>query len=285
VYRELHRGASSTPLKNSDLDIAVADLLTLAYFFCMRSCEYSDVQGERHTKILCMRNIRFFDDNNRDISKEFNKIQLAISVTLTFEFQKRDIRNDFISHQRSNDTKGGGKMCPVLAAAAIVKRIRSYNVTSIPFADIPINYVRSGEGFYTIPSSTFLQRIRFVVDILGESRLGFKLSEVGTHSNRSGGAMGMFLAGTPIYTIMLMGHWSSDPFMRYIRKQVLQLSHGISSCMLTYNEFYMVPAFVHSHADGGLHCRGGVTLAASTNLHGSHANMSRGMHPAFHLNH
>jgi hypothetical protein len=123
VYRELHRGASSTPLKNSDLDIAVADLLTLAYFFCMRSCEYSDVQGERHTKILCMRNIRFFDDNNRDISKEFNKIHLAISVTLTFEFQKRDIRNDFISHQRSNDTKGGGKMCPVLAAAAIVKRI------------------------------------------------------------------------------------------------------------------------------------------------------------------
>jgi hypothetical protein len=46
VYRELHRVVSSTPLKNSDLDIAVADLLTLAYFFCMRSCEYLDVQGE-----------------------------------------------------------------------------------------------------------------------------------------------------------------------------------------------------------------------------------------------
>jgi hypothetical protein len=221
----------------------------------MHSCEYSDVQGEQRTKILCIRNIRFFDDNNRDISKDFYKIHLAVSVTLTFEFQKRDIQNDIIWHQRSNDTKGG------------------------------VNYVRSGEGFYTIPSSIFLQRIRFVVDILGESRLGFKSSEVGTHSNRSGGAMGMFLAGTPIYTIMLMGRWSSDAFMRYIRKQVLQLSHGISSRMLTYNEFYTVPAFVHSHADGGLHCRGGVTLAASTNLHGSHANMSRGMHPAFHLNH
>jgi hypothetical protein len=206
----------------------------------MHSCEYSDVQGEQRTKILCIRNIRFFDDNNRDISKDFYKIHLAVSVTLTFEFQKRDIQNDIIWHQRSNDTKGG------------------------------VNYVRSGEGFYTIPSSIFLQRIRFVVDILGESRLGFKSSEVGTHSNRSGGAMGMLLAGTPIYTI--------------IRKQVLQLSHGISSRMLTYNEFYTVPAFVHSHADGGLHCRGGVTLAASTNLHGSHANMSRGMHPAFHLN-
>ena len=282
VYWEMHKFAAASSSSSSDLDLTVANILTLAYFFCMRSCEYLDVQGERRTKILCMRNIRFFDDKNRDITREYNKIHLEASVTLTFEFQKRDIRNDIIS----NDSTEGGKMCPVLAAAAIVKRIRSYNISSIPFEDIQINYVKSGGGFFTIPSSVFLQRIRFIVDLLGESRLSFTSSEVGTHSNRSGGAMGMFLAGTPIYTIMLMGRWSSNAFMRYIRKQVLQLSHGISHCMLTYNEFYTVPEFIHSHADGGLHCRGGVTLASSANLHGSHANMSRGgTHPAFHLNH
>jgi hypothetical protein len=73
--------------------------------------------------------------------------------------------------------------------------------------------------------------------------------------------------------------------MRYIRKQVLQLSHSISSKMLTYEEFYTVPEFVHSHADGGLAHREGFTLAASNNLSGTHANMSRGLQPAFHLNH
>jgi len=229
VYWEMHKFAAASSSSSSDLDLTVANILTLAYFFCMRSCEYLDVQGERRTKILCMRNIRFFDDKNRDITREYNKIHLAASVTLTFEFQKRDIRNDIIS----NDSTEGGKMCPVLAAAAIVKRIRSYNISSIPFEDIQINYVKSGGGFFTIPSSVFLQRIRFIVDLLGESRLSFTSSEVGTHSNRSGGAMGMFLAGTPIYTIMLMGRWSSNAFMRYIRKQVLQLSHGISHCMLT----------------------------------------------------
>jgi hypothetical protein len=49
--------------------------------------------------------------------------------------------------------------------------------------------------------------------------------------------MGMLLAGTPVYTIMLMGHWSLEAFMRYLWKQVLSLSHSISNKMLTYEEF------------------------------------------------
>jgi hypothetical protein len=120
---------------------------------------------------------------------------------------------------------------------------------------------------------------------MGPERLGFTANEVGTHSNRLGGAMGMFLAGTPIYMIMLMGRWSLDTFMRYIRKQVLQLSHGISTRMLTYNEFYTVPNFIHSDADGVLNHWGGVTLASTSHVNGSHVNMSKGLHPAFHLNH
>jgi hypothetical protein len=69
---------------------------------------------------------------------------------------------------------------------------------------------------------------------LGQSVLGFLAEEIGTHSNHSGGAMGMFLAGMPMYTIMLMGRRSSDAFMHYIRKQVLSHSHDISAKMLTY---------------------------------------------------
>ncbi len=50
VYREIHRVAAASKNLLSDLDVAVADILTLAFFFCMRSCEYADVQGERRTK-------------------------------------------------------------------------------------------------------------------------------------------------------------------------------------------------------------------------------------------
>jgi hypothetical protein len=236
-------------------------------------------------KLLCIRNIRFFDKNNRDISRYTTRLHQAESVTLTFKFQKRDIRNDIISQQRSYDLQGKGEMCPVRAAAAIVQCISTYDIPPTKLGDTQINLVRLGGMLFTIPSTIFLQKIRRVFNSLGQEKLGFTSADMGTHSNRSGGARSMFLAGTPVYTIMLMGRWSSDAFMQYIRKQVIQLSHSISTKMLTYNEFFMVPDVVHSHADGILQDRGRMTLVSPHNLNGSHANMSRGLHPTFHLNH
>ncbi len=44
-------------------------------------------------------------------------------------------------------------MCPVRAAAEIVKRIHSYNIPKDKINDTPINYIEvDGKGF-TIPSS------------------------------------------------------------------------------------------------------------------------------------
>jgi len=242
VYRELHRVANSSKLL---LDAVIAGLQTMAYFWCLRSCEYSDVQGERRTKLLCVRNFRFFVINNRDISQNWAIIDTAVTVSITFEFQKKEVRNDTISHQQSGDSVEQDKMCPVRATIGLITRIRSYNISLDKLGDLPINYVEfEGKGF-TILSSMILLKICRAVSSLGQELLGFSADEVGTHSNRSGGAMGMFLAGTPVYTIMLMGRWSSDAFMKYIRKQVLSLSHGIATKMLTFERFYTVPDFVH----------------------------------------
>ena len=104
VYRKLHAEANNS---NLPLDKRVAWLQTLAYFWCMRSCEYSDTQGERRTKILCVRNLRFFDDQNRDISSQLDLLSDSITVSITFEFQKKEVTNDTISHQRSGDSIGG----------------------------------------------------------------------------------------------------------------------------------------------------------------------------------
>jgi len=248
VYREMHRQANKSGLV---LDKSIAWLQTIAYFWCMRSCEYSDVEGERRTKTLCVRNFLFFDIDNRDISREYGNLSReAYTVSITFEFQKKEVRNDTISHQLSGDKTDQGEMCPVKAAIAIVLRIVEYDLPPDKLRDTKINYVQfDGKGF-SIPSSMILQRIRQVVTHLGQEHLGFTPEDVGTHSNRSGGAMGMFLAGTPVYTIMLMGRWSSDAFMRYIRKQVLSLSHGIAMKMLTYERFFTVPDFVHAAAEG-----------------------------------
>jgi hypothetical protein len=53
--------------------------------------------------------------------------------------------------------------------------------------------------------------------------------------------MAMYLSGVPVFTIMLLGWWSSDAFLRYIRKQVQEFSSGVSSKMIQKEEFFTIP--------------------------------------------
>ncbi len=213
VYRKIHDQAIKS--SSSVQDITIAWLQVVAFFFCMRSCEYSDVTGERRTKTVCFRNIRFFK-NKKEIPHHSPQIFTATSVSITFEWQKRDIRDDKIIHQRSNDKVGNKIMCPVRACAKLVSNVYRSKISRTKIPDMKINSVISKGKVFTIPSSMVLDRIRTAVRLLVKDSLGFTEDEVGTHSNRSGGAMGMYLAGTPVYTIMLLGRWSSDAFMRYI---------------------------------------------------------------------
>ncbi len=67
---------------------------------------------------------------------------------------------------------------------------------------------------------------------IGETKLGIKCWEIRTHSIWSSPAMAMYLAGVPIFSIMLIGQWSSTAFLKYIWKQVQEFLHGILSKMI-----------------------------------------------------
>jgi hypothetical protein len=47
VYRELYEIVNTQTALQEDVDVAVANIMILAFFFCMCSCEYSEVQGKR----------------------------------------------------------------------------------------------------------------------------------------------------------------------------------------------------------------------------------------------
>jgi hypothetical protein len=47
----------------------------------------------------------------------------------------------------------------------------------------------------------------------------------------------MYLAGVPVFSIMLIGRWSSTAFLKYIRKQVQEFLQGISSKMIEVQSF------------------------------------------------
>ena len=75
----------------------------------------------------------------------------------------------------------------------------------------------------------------------GLERLGFTENDLGTHSIRSGAAMTVYLDEVLVYNIMIIGRWSSDAFLRYIRKQVEHFSHKILCQMIKNQHFTHVP--------------------------------------------
>ena len=87
-----------------------------------------------------------------------------------------------------------------------------------------------------------IHALRDAVGTIGEVKLGIKKEDVGTHSIRLGVAMAMYLGECPVFMIMLIGRWSSDAFLRYIRKQVMEFKEDV-----IVPEFQVHPR--HSHED------------------------------------
>ena len=53
--------------------------------------------------------------------------------------------------------------------------------------------------------------------------------------------MAVYLNEVPVYTIILIGWWSSDAFRGYIQKQVEQFSHSFSARMICHQHFTHIP--------------------------------------------
>ena len=228
ILRELNN------LALTRLEKVMCELFTGAFFFAMRSCEYLKVSGKRRTKIIELGNIRFFK-GRRELTHSDKNLRKADSVSITFELQKRDTKSDTITQYKSNDKR----LCPVIIWANIVQRIRSYPSSSNKST---VNtYVDELGNSYQITGPQLLKQLRRATTAIGHESLGFHACDIGLHSARSGAAMAMYLAGVPVYTIMLLGRWSSDAFLRYIRKQVKEFSKGVSSKMLINEDFFTIP--------------------------------------------
>jgi len=230
ILREFYKLSNS-----SSSDKALCELFIGAFFFAMRSCEYIKVTGYHKTKLLQVKNIRFFR-GKRCLDHKDSLLHMADCVSITFELQKKDTKHDTITQHRS----GNRILCPVRVWASIIKRIISYQTTT---KETAVNtYLLDNNSIHLFTGKELLHRLRLATSSIGSDTLGFTADQIGLHSARSGAAMAMYLAGVPIFTIMLIGRWSSDAFMRYIRKQVKEFSEGISSKMIHHEQFFTIPS-------------------------------------------
>lgn len=103
---------------------------------------------------------------------------------------------------------GDSLLCPVVAGAKFVKRVRS-----IPGSNNEtkrFNFLTEDGKVASIISAQVPPRLRVVVESIGKSKLGFSKDDIGMHLLRSGGAMVMFLSGVPTIVIIRIGRWSSE---------------------------------------------------------------------------
>ena len=212
----------------SETQVAIRELAIGAFFFACRSCEYLKVPAaeKKKTDILKLKNIRFFR-NGHELQHSDAHLEYADNVSLTFPNQKNGIKDDLVTHQRTGDAL----FCPVRTFAKIIKRIRNYTTSN---DDTPISAVWRHKRIDRITSKEMVVALRNAVETYGQSKLGIAKKDIGTHSLRAGAAMSMYLGGCPVYVIMMIGRWSSDAFLSYIRKQVEQFSQNVSSKMLRF---------------------------------------------------
>ena len=178
----------------------LGDLIQIAIYFCLRSCEYTKVTSHTRTTQFRFRDIQFHDAAGiLPFDAPAARIRRATAVTLYLDTQKNSTRGESITMEATGIPFG----CAVGAAAERFLHLRNNDAD----LDTPIcTYFPSNRGTgKSITSSNVVQILRLWAAHIGFQRLGFRPMEIGSNSLRSGGAMTLHQAGISDSTIKVIG--------------------------------------------------------------------------------
>ena len=74
--------------RDTTQDTAVGQLVVVAFFFAMQSCEYSDVEAQRRTTVVQVRDVTFWKGSEQVGLHQTDEIRNAGAVSVTFRKQK-----------------------------------------------------------------------------------------------------------------------------------------------------------------------------------------------------
>jgi hypothetical protein len=205
---------------------ALQENYLFAFFFAMRACEFLKTSGaERKTICVRLNGIIFIKDN-KILPPSSNNIEVADKVAVRFEDQKNNDRNCIRHAARTNKPT----LCPVRAAAKIVRRLQSLKADENSF----IYLFRDNEGKtreLTAQISLIVLR-EFIKHLPEKEALGLRETDIGNRTLRSSAAMAMKLNDASDSDIMLHGRWKSDAYLDYIRPQTASFAATMSAKMI-----------------------------------------------------
>jgi len=234
------------PTHDDTVQAHAADLILAAFFFAMRSCEYSKTPTPGKTTIVTTTDVIFRDKRRRILPHSNPDLaQRARYVTITFRDQKNGDRMDTRTQRKNKDPT----LCPVLRWASIVQRLRRWfpdQTPGVPVCAIPDPLDRTSKSCSFITQDFMKNLLRDTCRTLGGfATYGFHPDELGNKSVRSGAAMSLFIADPNPTKIMILGRWKSDAFLEYIRPQVLEWTHSLSTEMIICESFMHLSHLPH----------------------------------------
>jgi integrase len=211
---------------------AIADLLTIAFFFLLRPGEYTMPSARTKTRTVQFRrqDVRFFKAGSiLPHGTPLLQLRQADAVRLYIDNQKNGQRGSTMHH-----TARTGTFCPVKALANRVHHL--YSLAPAEPA-VPISFVTPGSH---VSSTNITLAVRESVVLAGLLNSGYNPSRVSAHSLRASGAMALRLNNVGEDLIKKLGRWSSSTWLTYIHAQISSLTAGLSEKMVVHHVFYNV---------------------------------------------
>jgi hypothetical protein len=115
------------------------------------------------------------------------------------------------------------------------------------------------------------------------SGLRFTGKEVGTHSIRSSLAMALYLNKRQVSTIMLIGRWSSDAFILYIRRQVQEFSASVRADIMSQELLFTIPYIAKDPLDP--RTSNNQSFATTISINGPNVSTAHVKRPELHVWH
>jgi hypothetical protein len=213
--------------------IAIANMITLAFFFLLRPGEYTGTRNEYSAPFrLCDVSLKSGHQTLNIWTASDNALLAATSCTLEFTTQKNAVRGEVIALSRS----GNPQFCPVRCLVQQVIHLRSHGAP----ADTPIATYWHNNRFVPIKPADITDSLRAATNSLGPL-YGFLPKDISARSLRASGAMALLCAQVDSDIIRLLGRWRSDEMLRYLHVQAEPVMRHFSSRMITGGNFTLHP--------------------------------------------
>ena len=193
---------AATPTTSSSKSIATWGGLVLAFFFCMRSCEYAKTPNDPDHYIR-VQDVSFTDKHGQLATSARN----AHAVHVFFRSSKTDKskRGVLRTLTRTNHQQ----LCPVLAAWSVHAEAKDIGISP---EGAFCSFKDKAEIIRQVSSSSISNAVKRAAKLYGLDPKRYS-----SHSLRSGGATAMFLGGSSDTTVQLFGRWTSDAYKAYVR--------------------------------------------------------------------